>query len=206
MAMTDRTGDPRIWRLLLLLFTVSGACGLVYEIVWMRRLSLVFGSTTLAVSTVLAAFMGGLALGSFRFGRYADRNPGKSLRLYGRLEIAIGALALAIPLLLRGAAAVYLRLEPALETSPFLFFAVQFVLVAAVLVVSTTLMGGTLPLVARFAVRSVGEVGGRVGSLYAANTVGAASGVTLATYYLLPRMGITGAERVAAAANVAVGI
>ena len=204
--MTDRTGDSRIWRLLILLFTVSGACGLVYEIVWMRRLSLVFGSTTLAVSTVLAAFMGGLALGSFRFGRYADRHPGKALPLYGRLEIAIGALALAIPLLLRGAAAVYLRLEPALEGSPFLFFAVQFALVAAVLVVPTTLMGGTLPLLARFAVLNVREVGGRVGALYAANTIGAASGVAATTYFLLPRLGITAAERVAAAANVAVGI
>ena len=59
------------WRLLLVLFAVSGACGLVYELVWMRRLALVFGSTTLAVSTVLAAFMGGLALGSYFFGRRA---------------------------------------------------------------------------------------------------------------------------------------
>jgi spermidine synthase len=204
--MTGPSGPSRIWHRLLLLFTISGACGLVYEIVWMRRLSFVFGSTTLAVSTVLAAFMGGLALGSFWFGRYADRHPGKSLRLYGRLEIAIGALALAIPLLLRGAAAAYLRFEPALEPSPFLFFAVQFILVAAVLVVPTTLMGGTLPLVARFAVLSARNLGGRVGSLYAANTVGAAAGVALATYGLLPWLGLTGAERIAAAGNLSVGV
>ncbi len=198
----------RVWRLLLALFTVSGASGLVYEIVWMRRLALVFGSTTLAVSTVLAAFMAGLALGSVRFGRFADRHPQGTLtlRLYGRLEIAIGALALAIPLLLRAAAAVYLRLQPLLEESPFLFFAIQFLLVAAVLVVPTTLMGGTLPLLARFAVLSIGEVGGRVGALYAANTVGAAGGVALATYLLLPQLGLTASERLAAAANVAVGI
>jgi spermidine synthase len=196
----------RVWRLLLLLFTVSGASGLVYEIVWMRRLALVFGSTTLAVSTVLAAFMAGLALGSLRFGRVADRHPQRALPLYGRLEIAIGVLALGIPLLLRAAAAVYLRLQPALEGSPFVFFAAQFLLVAAVLVVPTTLMGGTLPLLVRFAVLSIGEVGGRVGALYAANTLGAAGGVALATYLLLPQLGLTAAERLAAAANVAVGI
>src|SRR5262245_57550821 len=146
-AMSDGTSPARrIWPLLLFLFAVSGASGLVYEIVWMRRLALVFGSTTLAVSTVLAAFMGGLALGSDRFGRVADRRPGRSLALYARLEIAIGILAIAIPLLLAGARAVYLRLEPSFEGSPFLFFAVQFVLVAVVLALPTTLMGGTLPL------------------------------------------------------------
>ncbi len=205
--MTAETTPTRpIWRLLLLLFTVSGACGLIYEIVWMRRLALVFGSTTLAVSTVLAAFMGGLALGSAWFGRRADRDPAAALALYGKLEIAIGVLGIAVPLLLRGVSALYLGLEPVLEGSPFLFFSAQFLLVASVLVVPTTLMGGTLPLLARHAVLSAGELGGRVGTLYAANTIGAAGGVALATYLLLPRLGLTAAERVAAAANVAVGI
>ena len=190
---------------LLLLFTVSGACGLVYEIVWMRRLALVFGSTTLAVSTVLAAFMGGLALGSLRFGRVADRDPVRALRVYGRLEIAIGILAVAVPVLLKAASAVYLGLEPALEGSPFLFFALQFVLAAGVLVLPTTLMGGTLPLLSRYAVASFSDVARRVGALYAANTLGAAAGVGLATYALLPDLGISAAERLAAAANLAVG-
>ncbi len=196
----------RIWWILLLLFTASGATGLVYEIVWMRRLALVFGSTTLAVSTVLAAFMGGLALGSDRFGRVADRRPSASLSLYARLEIAIGLLAIAVPFLLAAVRAGYLRLEPALEGAPFLFFAVQFLLVSAVLVLPTTLMGGTLPLLARFASSSAGEAGRRVAALYAANTLGAAGGVALATYLLLPRLGLSAAERLAAAANLAVGV
>lgn len=203
--MSGRTAAPTRTAWLLLLFTFSGACGLVYEIVWMRRLALVFGSTTLAVSTVLAAFMGGLALGSLRFGRVADRDPVRALRVYGRLEIGIGILAVAVPLLLRAAAAVYLGLEPALEGSPFLFFALQFVLAAGVLVLPTTLMGGTLPLLSRYAVASSSQVARRVGGLYAANTLGAAAGVALATYYLLPDLGISAAERLAAAANLAVG-
>jgi spermidine synthase len=207
MTMSVGTSTARrVWPLLLLLFAVSGASGLVYEIVWMRRLALVFGSTTLAVSTVLAAFMGGLALGSDRFGRVADRRPGRTLALYARLEIAIGLLAVAIPLLLLGARSLYLRLEPSFESSPFLFFAVQFLLVAVVLALPTTLMGGTLPLLSRFTALSGPEIGRRVGGLYAANTIGAAGGVAAATYLLLPRLGLSTAERLAAAGNIAVGI
>jgi len=192
-------------RLLFLLFCLSGACGLVYELVWMRRLALIFGSTTLAISTVLAAFMGGLALGSWWLGRYADRRPREALKLYGRLEIAIGLLALAIPLLFRGAEAIYLALYPHLEGAPWIFFLLQFFLVTAVIVVPTTLMGGTLPLMARFFVARLRELGGRVGALYAANTFGAAGGAALATYVLLPKAGISATEMAAAAVNLSVG-
>ena len=199
------SATPSKRRLLLLLFTFSGACGLVYELVWMRRLALVFGSTTLAISTVLAAFMGGLALGSWWIGRRADRRPEKALRLYALLEIAIGAIALAIPLLFRGVAAIYLSLAPALEQSPRLFFLVQFLLVAPVIVVPTMLMGGTLPLLARYLILRMPDLAGRIGTLYAANTLGAAAGVMAATYFLLPAYGISSTELIAALANFAVG-
>ncbi|MFN2386085.1 MAG: fused MFS/spermidine synthase [Thermoanaerobaculia bacterium] len=199
------SATPSKRRLLLFLFTLSGACGLVYEIVWMRRLALVFGSTTLAVSTVLASFMGGLALGSWWIGRRADRRPEKALRLYALLEIAIGAIALAIPLLFRGVAAMYLSLAPALEQTPRLFLIVQFLLLAPVIVVPTMLMGGTLPLLARYLIHRLPELAGRIGALYAANTLGAAAGVTAATYFLLPAYGISSTELLAALSNVAVG-
>src|SRR5689334_3655220 len=125
---------------LLVVFTLSGAAGLVYEVLWSRRLTHVFGSTTLAVSTVLAAFMGGLAA----------------------------------PLLLRAVETIYLALAPATERSPFLFFAAQFVLVGAVLAPPCALMGGTLPLLVRWLVGREEEIGAGVGTLYAANTLGAA--------------------------------
>ena len=86
--------------LLLLVFTLSGASGLIYEVLWTRRLTHIFGSTTLAVSTVLAAFMGGLALGSVLLGAWADRNRARSLRAYGLLELAIGLFGLFVPALL----------------------------------------------------------------------------------------------------------
>ena len=188
-------------RLLLLLFTVSGACGLIYELAWMRRLALVFGSTTLAISTVLAAFMGGLALGSWLIGRRADRRPEASLRLYAILEVGIGLVALTVPLLFRGVGALYLALAPSLEGAPRTFFVVQFLLLAPVIAVPTMMMGGTLPLLARFLIHGMPELAGRIGALYAANTVGAAAGVTAATYLLLPRLGISDTELVAAGAN-----
>ncbi len=190
---------------LLLAFVFSGASGLIYEVAWTRRLTHIFGSTTLAVSTVLAAFMGGLALGSYLLGRYADRRAGRALQIYGVLEILIGALALLVPGLFRGVGSVYLALAPSLEGSPQIFFLLQFLLVAAVILLPTSLMGGTLPLLARFFVLRIEEVGGRVGALYAANTFGAAAGTALATYALLPEIGVWRTEVFAALLNFAAG-
>lgn len=190
---------------LLFVFLFSGATGLLYEIAWMRRLTHVFGSTTLAVSTVLAAFMGGLALGSWLLGHRADKRPDEGLRLYGWFEIGIGVLALIVPSLFRFVAMIYLALAPSFQESPHAFFVVQFLLVSLVLAAPTTLMGGTLPLLSRFLVRTADEVGGRVGTLYAMNTVGAAGGAALATYLLLPGIGTWRTEVLAALINIAVG-
>ena len=84
---------------LFLLFFLSGGCGLIYQVVWVRMLGFVLGSTVLAVSTVLTAFMAGLALGSFSFGRVVDRRT-DALRIYAYLEIGIGLFGLAMPALL----------------------------------------------------------------------------------------------------------
>jgi spermidine synthase len=192
-------------RAILLIFVLSGASALIYELVWMRRLTLIFGSTTLAVSTVLAAFMGGLALGSLLLGRYADHRPQRALFTYGLLEIGIALTAVLMPLLLRAVEAVYLGLYPHVGGSPQLFFIVQFLLTAVVIVAPTTLMGGTLPLLSKTLVQRQEEIGGRVGVLYAANTLGAGGGVALATYLLLPLAGLWGSQLLAALLNLAAG-
>src|SRR6266513_2698530 len=103
-ARMNRTPD-RLWAILLCFFA-SGISGLVYQVIWVRELVLVFGATTFAVSTVLTALMGGLALGSYYFGRKSGtvRRP---LRLYGLLEIGIGAYGLAVPLIFATLPAVY---------------------------------------------------------------------------------------------------
>lgn len=203
-AMSSRTRT-----LLFSVFLLSGAASLVYEIAWVRRLANVFGSTTLAVSTVLAAFMGGLALGSLLIGRYADRiihHKGRTIRAYGLLEVGIALYALAIPWLFRAVEAIYLPLGPSLGDSPRAFFAVQFVLVGAVLAVPTAMMGGTLPLLSRALIERDGEVSRGIGALYSANTIGAGLGAAAATYYLLPFTGMRQAEIVAAAASAAAGL
>ncbi|HTO87527.1 MAG TPA: fused MFS/spermidine synthase, partial [Thermoanaerobaculia bacterium] len=203
-----RTGRSRFGTsaLLLLVFTFSGASGLVYEVLWTRRLTHVFGSTTLAVSTVLAAFMFGLAAGSVLLGGWADRHRERALRAYGLLELAIGAYGFGVPLFLRAVEGVYVRLAPVLETSPMLFFLAQFLLAGTVLVVPCALMGGTLPLLARWLVGREDEIGGRVGALYAANTLGACLGTGAATYWLLPLLGVRSSEFVAIGLNAVAGL
>src|SRR5262245_64580770 len=99
---------------LYLLFFLSGASGLIYELVWQRLLNLVFGVSTLSVSAVLAAFMGGLALGGLLFGRLADRSR-RPLLLYAVLEAGIGAAGLLVPPGFVALAAAYPSLHAALH-------------------------------------------------------------------------------------------
>src|ERR1700719_3836792 len=141
-------GSRRGALIALICFFLSGASGLVFEVVWTRELTLVFGSTTLAISTVLSVFMGGLALGSFLAGRFADRARSPVV-LYALAEAGVGLYALAVPLVL----AFYPRLNPLFVSlagrSALVLALLRFVATAAVLLVPTTLMGATLPLLSR---------------------------------------------------------
>ncbi len=185
-------------------FFLSGATGLVYEVLWIRMLGLVFGHTVFAVTTVLTAFMAGLGLGSWVFGRIADRQT-RPLRLYGLLEIGVGGFCLLVPLLLPWVEAAYLALARGLKL-PFLAFTLaQFVLVLALLLPPTTLMGATLPVLSRLFATERATLGRRVGFLYALNTFGAVVGTALAGYVLLPALGMRATLTLAAAINLAVG-
>lgn len=194
------TGFGLIW----LCFFLSGATGLVYQVVWLRMLGLVFGHTVYAITTVLAAFMAGLALGSFVFGRLAPRLR-NLVATYGWLEVGIGLYCPAIPLLLSAAAWVYLGLHAKLGLSYGAFSLVQFGLIFLLLLVPTTLMGGTLPVLSQALARRELEVGRTVGALYGLNTAGAVVGVVLAGYFLLPAIGNRATLLLAAVANLVVG-
>lgn len=180
---TAATGSSGRRFALLGLFFLSGACGLVYEVAWMRMLTLVFGATAFATSTILASFFGGLALGSLLFGRMVDRG-GRPLRIYAVLEVGIGASALLMPFVLAGLNDVYVSLDRrydfAFGTLTLLRFSGSFL----VLLVPATLMGGTLPVLFRYLARRREQLGLDVSLLYAANTFGAVVG-TLATGFLL---------------------
>jgi MFS family permease len=131
-----------------LIFFGTGASALAYEIVWTRWLELLLGTTTHAATAVLAAFMGGLALGGLLFGRLADR-VGQRLALYGWLEIAIGLYALLFPALLSGATVVYLAIARTIGANPLMTFWLRFGLALVLVLIPTTFMGGTLPILVR---------------------------------------------------------
>lgn len=192
-------------RLIGLLFFASGACGLVYQIVWVRMLLPVFGAGVHAVSTVLTAFMAGLALGAWLFGRLADRKGG-GLRLYGLLEVGIAASAALLPFAVAELDEVYTALYRAFADSPSAFAAARFALSAALLLVPTTLMGGTLPALVRYVSRSGIRVGRGAGLLYGLNTLGAVVGCALAAFLLIERLGIQGTTWVVASANLLLGV
>ncbi len=185
-------------------FVLSGATGLIYEVLWARMLGLVFGATTLAVSTVLAAFMGGLALGSALAGKFAQRIR-KPLSVYGVMEILIAAYALFVPLLFRWIDHVYALIWQQLEPGFFTFSLWRFFLSGVVLLVPTTLMGATLPVLAAALVRSSGRDSNSVTRLYACNLAGAILGTLAAGFVLLPWLGVRTTIAVAAALNIIVG-
>jgi spermidine synthase len=192
-------------RVLLVLFFFSGISGLVYQVLWLRILSLVFGVTVFAISTVLASFMAGLALGSYGAGRFADRlrNP---LAAYGIAEIVIGLTALVTPEAIMGLQGVYRGLHDALGGSPLLVGAVRIVLAFLILLVPTSLMGATLPIVIKSSLMRSEGLSQNVSLLYAVNTFGAIVGVAGAGFFLVGSLGIRSTTNLAAAINILVGI
>ena len=189
-------------------FFLSGASGLIFQVIWSRQFSLVFGSTSLATSTVLTAFMAGLALGSYLAGRLADR-LGDPLRAYALAEAGVGLLALGLPGVVAKFGIINAWGYQALGDNWALLTLLRFAASAAVIVLPTTLMGATLPLLSRHFVRNAGEharVGVRVGTLYAVNTFGAVLGTFIGGFVLLPTFGLSATNRIAAATNIALGL
>ncbi|HVZ85739.1 MAG TPA: fused MFS/spermidine synthase [Polyangia bacterium] len=173
-------------------FFLSGASGLILEMLWTRMLTLVFGSTTLAVSTVLTAFMGGLGLGSYLAGRFADRLK-HPVRAYALAEAGIGVYALLVP----AAMTLYPGLNRALWSAfgdhyGFLSL-LRFIASAGLLLAPTTLMGATLPFLARHFITRPWElrrIGLRIGTLYSVNLFGAVAGAFFAGFVFLPTIGL----------------
>ncbi|PYP12129.1 MAG: hypothetical protein DMD59_00930 [Gemmatimonadetes bacterium] len=187
------------------LFFLSGATGLIYELLWVRVLYQSFGSTIQSVTTVVAAYMGGLGLGAWLFGRIVDRAPRPAV-LYGRLEIAIGVFGIISPLVLGLAHWVYIVTAGPLALGGGASVALRFGLAALVLLIPTTLMGGTLPVLTR---ALMGEDRGllkpSLGRLYGLNTLGAMIGTALAGFFLIEFVGVRASLWGTAALNLAIG-
>jgi spermidine synthase len=187
------------------LFFVSGITGLIYEVAWTRMFVTVFGSTTHAVSTVLAAFMAGLALGSILLGRYADRFK-RPVMVYGILEILIGAYALLVPLIIGSLVGVYSEVFAAFGSRPLPVAIVRFFLSFLVVLIPTTLMGGTLPVLSKYAGSEFAKLGKHIGGLYALNTLGAVIGSFATGFLLLEMIGVSSSVYLAAVMSAAVGL
>lgn len=196
---------PRTRSIVLILFFLSGCAGLVYEVVWSRMLALIFGSTVFAVTTVLTAFMAGMALGGFYFGRLIDRR-GDPLKVYACLQAGIGIFALLLPFILKGVGLTYIAVHRSLQTSFYLLSIIKFILCFAVLITPATFMGGTLPVISKFFANRINRLGWSIGLLYAVNTFGAVLGCFFAGFVLIRGIGISGAIYLAVAINILIAI
>ncbi|RIK67900.1 MAG: hypothetical protein DCC65_05360 [Planctomycetota bacterium] len=190
--------------IILVCFFLSGYAGLLYETAWTRQFAFVFGTSELAVTTVLAGYFGGLTIGAAVAGRWAARIR-RPVLVYGVLEAGIALAALAMPLWIRASTGLYVAwfggrhgsMETGGLTTAVFYLACSF----AVLLVPTAMMGATLPLLARYAVSTNEQVGPRVGLLYALNTVGAVLGTVMAAFTFLPALGLTQTIRVGVLIN-----
>src|SRR5258705_4296421 len=184
--------------LLYVCFFASGMAGLTLEIVWSKYLSYLLGNSIYGVSTVVAAFLGGLGVGAVVGGRLASRSR-EPLMLYARLELLIGIMGLASPLAYHAARPVVASLYGAMGGSGAAFLLVRFLILFVALLVPTIAMGATLPLLVSAFTRREAEFGSSVSRLYAINTMGAVFGVAAAGFALIPALGLW---KTAAAAGI----
>jgi predicted membrane-bound spermidine synthase/tetratricopeptide (TPR) repeat protein len=197
--------QSRLFWLASLLFFTSGGTGLVYQVVWFKRFTHVWGSSSLAFAAVGGSFLFGLGLGAYLLGRSADR-AAVPLRWYGVCELLIGVIALLIPFEIAGLVDASISLFAALPEQPLLRYLMQFAITLVVVGPPCVLMGGTLPLLIRQLTSRDGSLDQATGWLYAINTFGAAAGCYLAGFHLLPSFGLLWTNNFAATINILIGL
>ncbi len=198
-------------RLVYLYFFVSGITALVYEIIWTRQLTLVFGHTVYSVSIVLAAFMAGLGFGSYIWGHHIDQEVTRQketspLLVYGRIEILIFASSAVLSLIFSEFDVVYAWIHRGLPESPALFNTVKAVLAFLLMFIPATFMGATLPIISKYYVTDNNRLGTQIGYLYSINTLGAAVGCVLTGFIFISIFGVLQTALLASCANLIIGI
>ena len=187
------------------IFILSGAAGLIFEVVWSRQLVLVFGNTTYAISAILTGFFGGMAIGSWIGGRAADsvRRP---LQMYGILEVALAVIVLLTPVTFGLIHEVYRSAFSTLENTRVALALLRFALALIALAPATILMGATLPTLTRYLATNASQVNYAFTTLYAANTMGAVFGAAAAGLVLIEFLGLSGTLRIGAACSMIAGL
>lgn len=185
--------DKIIGAIILICFFSSGISGLIYQILWTRMIVKVIGGTPYAISIILTVFMGGLGLGAYLVSKYIDRikEPGKLLRTYGILELAIGIYAGVAPFLLKGFLPLYSLFYNQLYHHYVIYNLLTFLGVFIILCIPVICMGATLPILCQFYVSSLSHLGTHVGRLYGLNTIGAAVGALVCGFWLIEFLGVT---------------
>jgi spermidine synthase/MFS family permease len=190
-----------------LAFFLSGASSLIFQSIWTRYLHHVFGSTTIAMSTVLSVFMAGLGLGAWVFGKVSSRIK-HPLMTYAAAELLVALCAIAIPWLVAPdgwLGDLNAAMRASFGDGSAAFAVARFAAVVPILIVPTTLMGSTLPLLSQHFVEEeqrAGATSSRVGVLYAVNTFGAVAGTFLSGFVLLPGIGLAATNITAAGMNL----
>jgi len=203
--MTALSSPRKLVGFIASLFFFSGFAALVYQVVWMRYLSLFFGSDVYAAAITLSVFMGGLSLGSAVAERLVDKLV-RPLLCYGLVEIAIGMYAFFFRDLLAGFAPLLEHIyRTQFDSAPLVYQAVRIGVAALVLLVPATLMGGTLPLVVKSFVQRDAELGRFSGTFYAVNTLGALAGTLICAFALVPFLGVAHTTLIAVAINLTIG-
>ncbi len=200
-AQTEKTDHgyaalPATRSIAALLMVASGSAALIYQVLWIKQLSLIVGVDVYAVTTGVSAFFGGLALGSFVFGRWADRTD-RPLLLYAGMEAGIALLGIASTTVLANSAGPFAEAEAAAG-------ALAWTIPIALVALPSFVMGGTLPVLLRSLTPSRERIGSAGGGLYAGNTIGAVAGALLTPFILIPMFGVRGAAIAAAVINLTV--
>ncbi len=179
-----------------LFLLLSGSSALIYQVLWVRLLGLSIGSTSISISTVLAAFFLGLGLGSY-FAGYIIKKFQNRFKVYLVVEIAIALSAiLLLPILLN--LDYFISILPIIEAG----LGFKFFVVVLLLFIPTFLIGTTFPLLMSIAIIHKNEIGGKLAHFYAFNSAGAVAGVLLAGFVFIPHFGLDGTLYIAAALNL----
>lgn len=197
--------NKRIIGILVLMgLCLSGMAALVYEVVWTRALSLVMGSSTYALSTMLTSFMAGLTIGGYFGGLWADRTR-RPVYAFGLLEVGIAISGSAIFIVIKNLSPIYAWIFYKFHLSFSSFSIAQFVLSFLIMLIPTTLMGATFPMALKIRAKRLDTLGREAGDVYAINNLGAIIGSFAAGFILVPLLGSTGAILLAGFINLLVG-
>jgi spermidine synthase len=187
-----------------LLFFFSGIAALTYEVLWTRHLGLIFGNTVYAAATVMMTYMFGLALGSHFAGKW-ELKIKRPVRMFGLLEVAVALYALCVPMIFKLIQALYRFVALNVSESLAVLTAVRVVFALILLLIPTAMMGATLPVLSKGFLSRVERFGSRLGFFYGVNTLGAVSGVLLAGFFFIPKLGLTVSNLVAVCLDASVG-